>query len=675
MFDKNRAPRRGESGEKGKVTAIALSALMLTQTFGAVTPAYANTVGGGSSEDGSTVEAGTTTVDDNGAALTSLSNAPVLRSRPPYNDFTVNVEEIENADIAYIAYHRCRDDRYEGIVDSGEVDTKTTLIFKDLFCADGKYEDADAANGYVLFFVKPKEGYLLTDLGVDEGSNGDFYSLQDDNEDFGNIKDYPDLKEICDVAKEQGYIGVFGWSRKAGSQQSRGVSTTVKAQKPGLSVAAESDRPTGVKPGDTITFTVTFTPQLPQTERTVVATGVSVNSATINGQGVKVENITPKGDGTYEGTVTYKVSQAAYDEGTVKFAVDASVDYSVQARMRDDGQSVTTKTTVSGSASCDCQVAPTGHVSYKFVDTSGYDVPAEVEACLPSDDAAHYEGDTVTPAEPTQKTVKVADGTWTFKGWDHDSATMTRHGVGFIGTWEFVSDKASDHIVLTGKDASKTYDGSALAAAAATATDDNGYAVTVEYQKADGTWTTNPADITASNVADSTTVNVRASVADHYDGYAYATQKLTVAKRSVVLTSASAEKTYNGKALTNDKVTVSGDGFVSGQGATYSVTGSQTEVGESENAFTYTLSAGTDANNYDVKTVFGTLKVTKAGDATPSKKEDGEKPADGKDNGSAAKKSATPKTGDALLANEVLAAAGGTGALGVIAAAFRRRKK
>lgn len=47
MFDKNRAPRRGESGEKGKVTAIALSALMLTQTFGAVTPAYANTVGGG----------------------------------------------------------------------------------------------------------------------------------------------------------------------------------------------------------------------------------------------------------------------------------------------------------------------------------------------------------------------------------------------------------------------------------------------------------------------------------------------------------------------------------------------------------------------------------------------------------------------------------------------------
>ena len=73
--------------------------------------------------------------------------------------------------------------------------------------------------------------------------------------------------------------------------------------------------------------------------------------------------------------------------------------------------------------------------------------------------------------------------------------------------------------------------------------------------------------------------------------------------------------------------------------------------------------------------MLGTLKVTKADDVTPSKKDDGKKASDSKDNGSATKKSATPKTGDALLANQALAAAGGTGVLGVIAAAFRRRKK
>ena len=37
--------------------------------------------------------------------------------------------------------------------------------------------------------------------------------------------------------------------------------------------------------------------------------------------------------------------------------------------------------------------------------------------------------------------------------------------------------------------------------------------------------------------------------------------------------------------LTNKNVTVSGDGFVKHEGATYNVVGSQTEVGESEFIF------------------------------------------------------------------------------------------
>ena len=87
---------------------------------------------------------------------------------------------------------------------------------------------------------------------------------------------------------------------------------------------------------------------------------------------------------------------------------------------------------------------------------------------------------------------------------------------------------------------------------------------------------------------------------------------LTVAPRKVTLTSASAYKPYDGEALTNGEVTVGGRGWVEGQGATISVTGSQTEVGTSANAFTYTLDAGTDAGNYDVATTFGTLTVGNA---------------------------------------------------------------
>ena len=52
---------------------------------------------------------------------------------------------------------------------------------------------------------------------------------------------------------------------------------------------------------------------------------------------------------------------------------------------------------------------------------------------------------------------------------------------------------------------------------------------------------------------------------------------LTISKRSVTLTSADDEKVYDGKALTNDEVTVSGDGFVTGEGATYDVTGTITD--------------------------------------------------------------------------------------------------
>lgn len=85
---------------------------------------------------------------------------------------------------------------------------------------------------------------------------------------------------------------------------------------------------------------------------------------------------------------------------------------------------------------------------------------------------------------------------------------------------------------------------------------------------------------------------------------------LTINKRSVTLTSGSGEKVYDGNALTNGEVTVSGDGFADGEGAEYNVTGTQTNVGSSDNTFTYTLKKGTKADNYDIKTENGTLTVT-----------------------------------------------------------------
>ena len=97
-------------------------------------------------------------------------------------------------------------------------------------------------------------------------------------------------------------------------------------------------------------------------------------------------------------------------------------------------------------------------------------------------------------------------------------------------------------------------------------------------------------------------------------GYITQTNSATVviSPREVTLTSGSASKVYDGTALANGNVTVDGDGFVAGEGASYVYTGSQTDVGESENTFTYTLNDGTKAGNYNITTVNGTLTVTKA---------------------------------------------------------------
>ena len=85
---------------------------------------------------------------------------------------------------------------------------------------------------------------------------------------------------------------------------------------------------------------------------------------------------------------------------------------------------------------------------------------------------------------------------------------------------------------------------------------------------------------------------------------------LTITKRPVTLTSASDKKVYDGNALTKKEVTVGGDGFAKNEGATYNVTGTQTNVGESKNTFSYTLNEGTKADNYTIEKTEGTLKVT-----------------------------------------------------------------
>lgn len=125
----------------------------------------------------------------------------------------------------------------------------------------------------------------------------------------------------------------------------------------------------------------------------------------------------------------------------------------------------------------------------------------------------------------------------------------------------------------------------------------------------DSSWTTDLNTIRFTDVGPHT-LYVRQKITNGANVEQVLTTQATyiITKRDVTLTSGSAEKEYDGTALTNNTVTA--EGFVNGEGATYNVTGTQTEVASSENNFTYTLNSDTKASNYRITTQYGTLTVT-----------------------------------------------------------------
>ena len=177
------------------------------------------------------------------------------------------------------------------------------------------------------------------------------------------------------------------------------------------------------------------------------------------------------------------------------------------------------------------------------------------------------------------------------------------------GVLKITEANIKDYVTLNTVNVTEKYDGKPHATGTATAEDANNNELKIEYSADGETWTEDPSTITATDVADSKTVNVRVSSAN-YDGYVEGTQELKITKRKVTLTSATDSKPYDGTPLTNSNVTVGGEGFVEGEGASYDVTGTITNVGSVDNTFTYTLNENTNADNYGITKYEGKLTVT-----------------------------------------------------------------
>ena len=160
-------------------------------------------------------------------------------------------------------------------------------------------------------------------------------------------------------------------------------------------------------------------------------------------------------------------------------------------------------------------------------------------------------------------------------------------------------------VTLTSETAGKTYDSTALEKPVVTVGGDGFVEGQVKEIKATGSVTN------AGSVAN--TITFTPDKETFKDGN-YAITKnegtLTVNKRSVLLTSQSATKTYDGSALTRPAVTITGDGFVPGELAKVEATGSITNVGSTPNAIQYTTTGAFNPANYSIALSVGTLTVT-----------------------------------------------------------------
>ena len=83
-------------------------------------------------------------------------------------------------------------------------------------------------------------------------------------------------------------------------------------------------------------------------------------------------------------------------------------------------------------------------VSYKSQsDTAGKNIPAGLEALLPTDPAKYIMNDTVIAKAPSKTTYAddVLDGVWTFQGYDADTKVVGKENVTFIAKWTFKSNE------------------------------------------------------------------------------------------------------------------------------------------------------------------------------------------------------------------------------------------
>ena len=318
-------------------------------------------------------------------------------------------------------------------------------------------------------------------------------------------------------------------------------------------------------------------------------------------------------NGMYDGK-SHGVAATAKIDGEPVVGADVKIEYKVGDS--DWTTTVPTVTNVSDSTEVQVRATKTGYVPAETTYT--LTVTPRTVTITSGSATKMYDGTPLTKHEVTyggdnfvagegvditytgsQTIVGSSDNTFTFNlknGTAKENYNITTN----YGKLE-VTD--SDKLTVTATGYSDKYDGQTHNGNV-TATE----GATLSYSTDNGkTWTaTEP---TIKNVGEIKVI-VKASMANYSNATAEYTLKVT--PRPVTLTSETASKPYDGTALTKPEVTVTGDGFVTGEVGNITAIGSVTNVieGSVTNTIVYTTTDKFVPGNYNITKSEGKLSIT-----------------------------------------------------------------
>ncbi len=350
--------------------------------------------------------------------------------------------------------------------------------------------------GYLIFFVEPKEGKMFTGINAGQNSQqggGQIWLIKQDgeintqdykpaNSENDGISYYPNLVKVISSARTNGYSTCFGWS-KNGNIDNNKITFTTTAVEPSMDISVTAkDNNKNLVPGQKASLTISIKP-------TIYNTGTVIKNNVTEIKITKVNDVELKeaytlhdtnNNNTYTCDAYYTITEEDYKSGKVSFTATGTVTY--ESKTTASSGTIARNFTVSKDDTA--EIDPFNYfdtssvlVTYEFQKADGTtkdDLPDSVTKLLTTkyemiaDSDANFKN--FTPKVTTFDRVTNGNNAWIFQGWDPISKNLSEvkstNSAGtktfnFVGKWAYLNTTLKFGNV-DNNEFKKVYDGSKL---------------------------------------------------------------------------------------------------------------------------------------------------------------------------------------------------------------------